>query len=93
MERQKQNYRIGFPKASIYIVLSYALTGLGPTYIINRKLRAARPPSFLFVAGPIQGIQQTSVLWFLSNFSFVLGVFFPELNLLFTNFLKFFLSV
>ena len=42
---KKQNYRIGFAIASIYIyiVLSYALTGLGP--------------SFLFVAGPIQGIQ------------------------------------
>ena len=40
MDRQKQNYRIGFPIASIYIVLSYALTGLGPTYRINRKLRA-----------------------------------------------------
>ena len=40
MERQKQNYRIGFAIASIYIVLSYALKGLGPTYRINRKLRA-----------------------------------------------------
>ena len=32
----KIEYRIGFAIASIYIVLSYALTGLGPTYRIDR---------------------------------------------------------
>ena len=73
MERQKQNYRIGFPIASIYSA-KLRPNRLGPNIQNQQKikgpiqqhcipsargrLRPPGPPSFLFVAGPIQGIQQ-----------------------------------
>ena len=65
MERQKQNYRIGFPIASIYSA-KLRPNRLGPNIQNQQKIKGpiqqARPPSFLFVAGPIQGIQQISTL-------------------------------
>ena len=65
MERQKQNYRIGFPIASIYSA-KLRPNRLGPNIQNQQKIKGpiqqhcipSGPPSFLFVAGPIQGIQQ-----------------------------------
>ena len=50
MERQKQNYRIGFPIASIYSA-KLRPNRLGPNIQNQQKIK-----------GPIQGIQQISTL-------------------------------
>lgn len=65
MERQKQNYRIGFAIASIYSA-KLRPNRLGPNIQNQQKIKGPIQqhciPSFLFVAGPIQGIQQISTL-------------------------------
>ena len=58
MERQKQNYKIGFAIASIYSA-KLRPNRLGPNIQNQQKIKG---PSFLFVTGPIQGIQQISTL-------------------------------
>ena len=62
MERQKQNYKIGFPIASIYSA-KLRPNRLGHNILNQQKIKGpiqqhCIPSSFLFVEGPIQGIQQ-----------------------------------